>query len=96
MQLPHTYRGLGNRPGGTDGIPVNYDMVKLKAAELYDLQEDIGEKHDLPAQHPEMVKRLEAFAEKMREELGDSLTGREGKGVREAGGEGNAEWSGTT
>ena len=32
-----------------------------------------------------MVKRLEALAEQAREELGDSLTKRTGKGVREPG-----------
>jgi hypothetical protein len=31
------------------------------------------------------VKRLEAYAEQAREELGDSLTQRTGKGVREPG-----------
>jgi hypothetical protein len=35
--------------------------------------------------HPEVVERLKALAEKAREELGDSATGREGGGVREAG-----------
>jgi hypothetical protein len=31
------------------------------------------------------VKRLEALADKEREELGDSLTQRQGKGVRQPG-----------
>ena len=38
------------------------------------------------SQHPDEVKRLLAFAEKCREELGDSLTNRaKGKGTREPG-----------
>jgi len=37
------------------------------------------------AKHPDIVKRLEAEAEKARRELGDSLTKREGKGAREPG-----------
>ncbi len=85
LQLPHTYRGLGNRPGGTNGIPVNYDMVKLRGAELFDLQKDISERANVAAEHPDILKRLEAFAETMREELGDALTKREGKGIRAPG-----------
>ena len=34
---------------------------------------------------PDEVKRLLAFAEKCRDELGDSLTKRTGKGTREPG-----------
>ncbi len=41
------------------------------AARLYDLDEDIGEKHDVAEQNPDVVVRLEGFAEKAREELGD-------------------------
>ena len=85
LQMPHTYRGLGDRPGGRDGLPVNYDMVKLKNRELFDLTADIGEKTDVAAAHPEVVQRLEAFAETMRAQLGDSLTKREGNALREPG-----------
>ena len=31
------------------------------AIELYNLKEDIGEKHDLAAKHPEVVKRIETI-----------------------------------
>jgi hypothetical protein len=37
------------------------------------------------AAHPEVVARLKALAEKAREDLGDSLTARQGKVVREVG-----------
>ena len=36
-------------------------------------------------EHPEIVKRLTAFAEEAREDLGDKLTKRKGKNVRPAG-----------
>ena len=52
---------------------------------LVDLRADIAETTDVAAQHPDEVKRLQAFAEKCREELGDSLTKRTGKGIREPG-----------
>ena len=85
MQLPHTYRTLAGQPGGRDGTPAPYQQRKIDQSELYDLESDIGETTDLAAQHPEVVKRLETLAEQAREELGDSLTKRVGKGVREPG-----------
>ncbi len=52
---------------------------------LYDLQSDPGETTDVRSAHPEVVKRLKAAAERMRHELGDSMTGREGSAVRPVG-----------
>jgi arylsulfatase len=85
LQLPHTYRTLGGRPGGHGGMPVPYEQRKLEAAELYDLENDISETTDVAFQHPGTVKQLQAEAEKARNELGDALTKRAGKGTREAG-----------
>ena len=85
LQLLHTYRTLAGQPGGRDGTPAPYQQRKLAQSELYDLESDIGETADLATQRPEVVKRLEALAEQAREELGDSLTKRVGKGVREPG-----------
>jgi arylsulfatase len=83
LQLPHAYRSLSGRPGGTGGIPVNYEQKKLEQLELYDLQSDLGETKDLAAANPEVVQRLTAFAETMRADLGDSLRKITGAGVRE-------------
>jgi arylsulfatase A-like enzyme len=85
LQLPHTYRTLGGRPGGHVGTPVPYENHKLEKAELYDLVNDISEVTDVAGQHPALVKQLEAEAEKARAELGDALTKRTGKGTREPG-----------
>ena len=85
LQLPHTYNTLDGKPGGRDGMPAPYQQRTIERAELYDLVNDVSETTDVAAQNPRMVKRLEAEAEKARAELGDSLTKREGKGVREPG-----------
>jgi len=85
LQLPHTYRTLGGKPGGHGGTPAPYQQRKLEKAELYDLVDDVSEVTDVAARHPDLVKRLEAEAEKARAELGDVLTKRTGKGVREPG-----------
>ncbi|MCB1065330.1 MAG: sulfatase [Verrucomicrobiae bacterium] len=82
--LPHQYRTLSGKPGGDGGTPVPYDGAK-SGVELYDLGEDYGETNDVAAQHPEVVKSMLDFAEKARAELGDSLTKRQGSGVREPG-----------
>lgn len=84
LYFPHTYRTLGGRPGGRDGIPAKYEQRKLESSELYDLKNDISETTNVIAQHPDVVKRLEALAEAARAELGDALTKRRGSGVRPA------------
>ncbi|HEY5913753.1 MAG TPA: sulfatase [Verrucomicrobiae bacterium] len=85
LQLPHTYRTLSGGPGGLGGKPSPYQQRKIESAELYDLVKDISEQNDVAAKHPQMVRGLEAEAEAAREELGDALTKRKGKGVREPG-----------
>jgi arylsulfatase A len=85
LQLPHTYLTLAGRPGGTNGVPVDYSRRKIEKPELFDLVNDIGETTDVSAQHPDIVKRLEAEVEKARADLGDSLTKCPGPGRREPG-----------
>ncbi len=85
LQLPHAFRTLAGRPGGTNGIPAKYEQIKIAEPELYDLERDIRERTNVASEHPEIVKRLLGFAEQAREDLGDSLTSREGSGVRKPG-----------
>ena len=72
-------------PGGHGGIPAKYQQIKIIQPELYDLASDLGETTDVASRHPDVVKRLLAVAERARAELGDSLTKRQGRGVRPAG-----------
>lgn len=83
--LPHRYRTLGGRPGGRDGTPAKYENRDLTTPLLFDLRADPNETKDVAAAHPDEVKRLLAFAETCRDDLGDSLTKRKGKGAREPG-----------
>ena len=91
LQLPHSYRTLGGRAGGKDGIPAKYEVRTIEKPELYDLVNDVGETTDVASANPEIMKRLESFAESMRAELGDALTQRKGTGSREPGRVGASE-----
>jgi arylsulfatase len=69
-------RGIASRHG--------YRVEKAVPA-LYDLRADPGETRDLSSAHPDLVRRLEARAERARADLGDTLTGRKGTGLRPSG-----------
>jgi arylsulfatase A-like enzyme len=84
LHFPHAYFTLDGKPGGKDGKPAKYVEHKTELA-LYDLETDVGETTNVAEKHPEVVRRLEALADKAREELGDSATDRKGKGVRPPG-----------
>jgi arylsulfatase A-like enzyme len=84
LHLPHGYATLAGRPGGSAGTPAPYRNQKI-ALSLFDLRADPGETNDVAAEHPDVVARLQQCAQVAREDLGDRLTGAEGKGRRPAG-----------
>ncbi|MDN5203685.1 sulfatase [Fulvivirgaceae bacterium BMA10] len=84
LYLPHTYRSLNGREGGKEGFPVKYDMNEMDV-ELYNVRDDISETKNVASEHQDIVEKLLALADKSREELGDALTNKEGKGVRPVG-----------
>ncbi|MBP85226.1 MAG: arylsulfatase [Planctomycetaceae bacterium] len=47
------------------------DATATSAAKLYDLDSDIGETKDIAKDRPDVVKRLLAFADQARQDLGD-------------------------
>jgi len=84
LHFPHGYRTLAGRPGGTGGIPAKYEQGRIDVA-LFDLENDIGEQHDVAADHPDIVKKLQRLADAMREDLGDAARKMNGKGRRPSG-----------
>jgi arylsulfatase A len=84
LHVPHRYRTLAGRSGGTGGKGAKYEQAKIGVA-LYDLEKDVGERNDVAAENPEVVERMTKLVEKMRGELGDLLVGAEGKERREPG-----------
>ncbi len=82
LYFPHRYRTLSGRPGGTGGLPADYDYVDLEELSLYDLKSDPGETKNIANENEEVVMKLTNLADKMRLELGDALTGQRGTGNR--------------
>ena len=84
LHLPHAYRTLAGREGGTGGQPTRYEQAKIGLS-LFDLEKDISEQNDVSAQYPDVVERLLALVEQMRRQLGDSSKKMKGSGRREPG-----------
>jgi len=68
---------------GLEGIASRHGYRVLSTPKvLFDLEMDPGETTDILAQRPDLEEAIDRLANKMREELGDSLTNRAGKRVR--------------
>jgi arylsulfatase A len=82
LHLPHPYQAL--ELAGRDGSPGKYARKEIELS-LFDLEKDPGESTNVAERHPDVVKKLLQYAERAREDLGDSLTNRVGKNIRLAG-----------
>ncbi len=82
LHLPHPFQHLEHAGGG--GKPGRSVRQEIGLS-LFDLEKDIGETTNVADQNPEVMKKLMTFVERAREDLGDALTKREGKNVREPG-----------
>jgi arylsulfatase A len=84
LHFPHSYPTLGGRPGGKGGLPARYQQAKIGLS-LFDLQKDLGETTNVAQKHPDVVAKIEALADRMRADLGDSARGIKGSGIRPPG-----------
>ncbi|MGC6466937.1 MAG: sulfatase-like hydrolase/transferase [Akkermansiaceae bacterium] len=91
LQFPHKWRNSKISPAN-DGHAGKY-VTKECGLELYDLEADPGESNNLSKEHPEVVKTMQALADKKRAELGDELLKIKGKENREPGRAEIAEWA---
>lgn len=85
LELARSYRSLNGRPGGKNGRPVPYEQLKIPQPELFDLDTDPGQHHDIASEHPDVLKKLMAAADRMRAQLGDDLTQQTGNERRTPG-----------
>ena len=84
LHFPHTYRSYAGVPAGKNGHPGEYSSGRT-GLELYDLNADPGERHDVASAYPAIVDRLQRLGDAARGDLGDRLSGAKGKGTREPG-----------
>ncbi len=85
LHFPHGYRSMVGQTPGSGGTPGKYDYGAKTGLELYNLAQDMSESKDVAAQHPEIVARMVAEADRMRAKLGDKLTETTGTENREPG-----------
>jgi arylsulfatase A-like enzyme len=71
LYFPHSYISLDGKAPGHDGQPGKLATLK-GGLELYDLEKDESETTNVAAEHADVVRRLEALADRMRADLGDS------------------------
>ncbi len=71
---------------GVEGIATRhgYRIEHIELA-LFDLSSDPGERRNVAAEYPDVVKRLQTLAAAARVDLGDSLTNTVGQGLRAPG-----------
>ena len=82
--LPHTYRSY-NTIRGNNGNKGKRVPISIKTPELYNLKSDPFESINISDSHPEIVKLLMDFANKIRRQFGDELTKINGSMIRPAG-----------
>jgi len=79
LHFPHPY--LHIIEGGNNGKPGKSETRKIELS-LFDLEDDTTESKNVADQNPEIVKKLQLLGDKIREELGDSLTNKKGSNLR--------------
>jgi arylsulfatase len=85
LVLPHTGRSYEGQLPGKDGYPGKAPEDRLYPLALYDLRRDPSERYEVQDLYPDIVTELQQIAEQARADLGDDLTNRAGKNLRESG-----------
>ncbi|MFI3295876.1 MAG: sulfatase [Rikenellaceae bacterium] len=85
LVFPHKYVSYDGMIPGNDGQPGDLANREVLEMELYDLRRDPGERTNIIEQHPAISLRLQQMADSIRVEIGDDLTGVEGRSRREVG-----------
>lgn len=85
LVFPHPGRTYEGFEPGVDGSAGKVNESHAIAGGLYDLRRDPGERYDMSAFYPEVVKELEALADEARADLGDDLQNITGPNRREPG-----------
>lgn len=71
LHLPRSARPVGAAPFSNNAHIAPADRIGFDKPFLVNLKQDIGETKNVSSKHPEVVERLLALAESMREDLGD-------------------------
>ena len=85
LVLPHVGRSYEGFAPGKDGHAGQTNEKRQYELALYDLRRDPGERYDVKDSYPEIVEALQKLAEEAREDMGDAVTNRKGKNVRDCG-----------
>lgn len=85
LVLPHPGRTYENFEVGLNGYPGQVNENASITQALYDLRRDPGERYNVQAQFPEIVKQLMELANRARADLGDDLVNEPGKNRRDPG-----------
>ena len=80
LVFAHSSQTLAGPPGA-GGKPGRYKQQRVPEA-LYDLVADVAESRDVASANPKVVAELRDYAEGVRADLGDRLTGRKASGAR--------------
>ena len=84
LHVPHNYRSLDGRSGGTNGIPAKYESLKTELT-LYNLETDPSETKNLAAENPDIIKKLQALLATASTDLGDTRTKTKPTNIRSPG-----------